>query len=221
MAAGAGHELNGPLAVISGRAQLLEEAESDREKKKMLGQIRKRSEQISEIVSDLMSFAKPAQPVPEKTAVRALLNAAVDQAARKQKLERLDVRMENLDCRQTSIDGLKDVFVDSRQMTSAIANLLVNAVESYEGGEGPIKITGGYENSGDYVKLQVIDLGCGMDAETIEKAAQPFFSFKPAGRKRGMGLAHAQRLVQLNKGSLSITSQPGEGTTVTVLLPCK
>ena len=180
----------------------------------MLGQIRKRSKEISEIVGDLMSFARPAQPAPEKTAVRALLDAAVDQAARKQKLERLDVRMEN-------IDGLKDVFVDSQQMTSAIANLLVNAVESYEGGEGPIKITGGYENSGDYVKLQVIDLGCGMDAETIEKAAQPFFSFKPAGRKRGMGLAHAQRLVQLNKGSLSITSQPGEGTTVTVLLPCK
>ena len=211
MAAGAGHELNSPLAVISGRAQLLEEAQTDPEKKKMLGQIRKRSEQISEIVSDLMSFAKPAQPVPEKTAVRALLDAAVDQAARKQKLERLDVR----------IDGLKDVFVDSRQMTSVIANLLVNAVESYKGGQGPIKITGGYETSGDYVKLQVIDFGCGMDAETIEKAAQPFFSFKPAGRKRGMGLAHAQRLVQLNKGSLSITSQPGEGTTVTILLPCK
>jgi signal transduction histidine kinase len=60
-----------------------------------------------------------------------------------------------------------------------------------------------------------------MDKETLRKATQPFYSAKPAGRKRGMGLAYAQRLIQLNKGSLNIKSEPGKGTTVTILLPCK
>jgi signal transduction histidine kinase len=58
-----------------------------------------------------------------------------------------------------------------------------------------------------------------MDAETVQKATWPFFCSRPAGRKRGMGLAQAVRVIQLNKGSLDIASQVGKGTTVTIHLP--
>jgi signal transduction histidine kinase len=84
-----------------------------------------------------------------------------------------------------------------------------------------VKITASADKGSGFVKLTIADLGCGMDAETLQKATYPFFSNQPAGRKRGMGLAHAARLIQLNGGELSITSQPGSGTTVTILLPCK
>jgi signal transduction histidine kinase len=67
--------------------------------------------------------------------------------------------------------------------------------------------------------LAIKDQGCGMDTETLKKATQPFFSAKPAGRKRGMGLAYAARFIQINKGLLNITSEPGGGTTVTIYLP--
>jgi signal transduction histidine kinase len=60
-----------------------------------------------------------------------------------------------------------------------------------------------------------------MDRETLQKAVMPFFSAKPAGRKRGVGLSFAARLIQLNNGSVNITSQFGIGTTVTISLPCK
>jgi len=59
-----------------------------------------------------------------------------------------------------------------------------------------------------------------MDDDTVSKATLPFYSAKPAGRKRGMGLAYAARLIELNNGSIKIESRLGEGTTVTVLLPC-
>jgi signal transduction histidine kinase len=59
-----------------------------------------------------------------------------------------------------------------------------------------------------------------MDAETLKKAPHPFFSAKPAGRKKGMGLAHADRLIKLNQGSLNIESRLAGGTTVTIALPC-
>jgi signal transduction histidine kinase len=58
-----------------------------------------------------------------------------------------------------------------------------------------------------------------MDSETVAKAAMPFFSAKPAGRKRGMGLANAQRLISANKGAMKITSIPGKGTTVRIEFP--
>jgi len=123
---------------------------------------------------------------------------------------------------QTEIpEEVADVFVDSAQVASALANVLANSIESYEGDLGPVRISAAPEQSGDFVVLQIADLGCGMDAETLSKATQPFFSAKPAGRKRGMGLAHAVRLIELNGGKLSITSQPGQGTTVTVHLPCQ
>ena len=60
-----------------------------------------------------------------------------------------------------------------------------------------------------------------MDEATVRKAPSPFFSAKPAGRKRGMGLAYASRLIRLNRGRLDIDSHPGHGTTVTVVLPCQ
>jgi signal transduction histidine kinase len=59
-----------------------------------------------------------------------------------------------------------------------------------------------------------------MDAETLAKARYPFFSSKPAGRKRGMGLAYAARLIELNGGSLELASEVGKGTTATITLPC-
>ena len=134
--------------------------------------------------------------------------------AQKQNTEQLDI--------QTDIDeGLENALVDSAQIVSAIANIFSNSLESYNEGVGPIKVDAISEASGDFVKLKISDSGRGMDAETLQKATQPFFSAKPAGRKRGMGLAHAQRIIQLNNGSLEITSRPGEGTTVTILLPLK
>jgi len=211
-AAGAAHELNNPLAVISGRVQLLAKVETDTEKKQMLKQIQDRTEEISEIISDLLSFAKPRQGQPATVTAKSILEAAIQQTAEAHNLKRLEVEMQN-------IDNLEDIFVDYQQITLAIANVISNALQSYPGDNGPIKIAGGYDESTDSVKLEITDSGCGMDAETMQKATQPFFSAQEAGRRRGMGLAHTQRLVELNKGSLSIASKPGRGTTVTILLP--
>jgi putative nucleotidyltransferase with HDIG domain len=214
MAGGAAHELNNPLSVISGRAQLLAESEDDPEKKKMLEQIQQNTAELSAIIDDLMSFAEPPQPRSARTDVKQLLDEAIQLTALKQKAEQLDIQID-------VADGVENVFVDSAQIVSALANIFSNSLESYEDGVGPVKVTAAAEESGDFVKLQISDSGCGMDAETLQKATRPFFSAKPAGRKRGMGLAHAQRIIKLNNGSLNITSQPGTGTTVTILLPCK
>jgi len=214
MAAGAAHELNNPLAVISGRAQLLAEAESDREKKRILEQIYESARETSAIIEDLMSFAEPPEARAARTDVKQILDEAIELAKQKTNAEHLDVQI-------AAAEGLESVFVDSAQVVSAIANVISNAVESYGDKPGPIKITADAAESGDSVKLQISDTGCGMDAETISKATQPFFSAKPAGRKRGMGLAYAVRFIQLNKGSLNIASEPDSGTTVTICLPSK
>ena len=210
MVAGAAHELNNPLAVISGRAQMLAEAETDEEKKRVIDLIEKNAGQINQIIEDLMSFAEPSKPKPAQMGVKQILDEAVQLASQKTKAENINTQIE--------IAGPdRNVLVDSGQVVSAIANIIVNALESYNDEIGPIRITAAPADKG-FTRLAISDFGCGMDTETLQKAIQPFFSAKTAGRKRGMGLSYAARVIQLNGGSLHITSEPGKGTTVTILL---
>ena len=214
MAAGAAHELNNPLSVISGRSQYLNQTEIVQEKKQVLTQIQENAGKISRIIEELMNFARPPEPRPVQVNVKKMLDEAVQLTSQKTGVEHINIQIE-------VAEDFKSVFVDSAQIVSSIANVLSNAIESYTGTLGPIKVTATAEESSNFVKLQISDLGCGMDTQSLEKATQPFFSAKPAGRKRGMGLAYAQRVIQLNKGQLRIISQPGSGTTVTIILPCK
>ncbi len=212
MAAGAAHELNNPLSIISGRAQLLFDSESDEEKKKMLEQVKERTEEMSGIVADLMSYAKPEDAKPETVSVMQLIDDAVKNVTKKHGLGAVEMTLE-------SIDLLDDVLVDKGQVVISIANILSNCLDSYKDGNGPIKVDGSCDQIEGSVVLQIIDTGCGMSEDVLAKAYDPFFSYRPAGRKRGMGLAQSLRLLQLNKATISIASRVDEGTTVTVSLP--
>jgi len=214
MAGGAAHELNNPLSVVSGRAQLLLESEHDPDKERMLKQIQDNASEMSEIINDLMAFANPQQPRPSQTGVREMLDEAIQLTYQKTGVDHINSQIE-------IADGVQNVFVDSAQTVSALAHIFANSLESYSGELGPVKVSAEVDPSGDFVKLEISDLGCGMDSEVLRKATCPFYSAKEAGRRRGMGLAHAERLIELNRGSLAITSRLGEGTTVTISLPCR
>jgi signal transduction histidine kinase len=210
MAAGAGHEMNNPLSVISGRVQLLMESEDDDNKKQILKQIMDRSDEMSQIITDMMSFARPKDPAAAGHSLQKLLDGAVSKTSEAHELTAMEITY-------NAIDQLGEVFVDAGQIITAIAAVLSNALDSYKGGSGPITIDGDQQQGG--ITIRITDTGCGMTADTLEKAFQPFFSDKLAGRKRGMGLARAMRLIELNNGSINIQSQLEEGTTVTITLP--
>jgi len=214
MAAGAAHELNNPLSVISGRAQLLASTETDGDKKRILEQIQQNAGQLSLIIDDLMSYATPEKPRPTETALGQIIKDATDLTIQKKNTGQLDIKVD------VSPDA-DSVFVDSAQIASAVSNIICNGLESYDAGMGTIEIKAAANNSDGTVSIEVADSGIGMDEQTLAKATQPFFSAKPAGRKRGMGLSHAKRLIEINGGTLEITSQQGKGTTVKVILPCR
>lgn len=214
VAAGAGHELNTPLTVISGRAQLLHEVETDDNKRFMLKQIQDRAAEISDIITDLMRFAKPTPPSPQSASVQGLIDQAIQKTAETRGVAKLEVEI-------LGLDKLGSVFVDPEQIVEAIGHILGNALESYKGESGPIRIDGSGPQTEGRATITISDRGSGMDSATLQKVFQPFFSAKPAGRKRGMGLSHALRLLTVNDGTLRITSEPGKGTTAILDLPRK
>ncbi len=211
MAGGAAHELNNPLSVIAGRAQMLSETETDQQKKPALTQIHDNAKEISAIIEDLMSFANPDKPRPTETNVRQIIDEGLQLACLKKKIENInaDVKIP---------EAIGGVYVDSGQIVSSLANVFCNCLESYSGSLGPVTVKS-EPGQGGFITIQISDMGRGMDAETLEKAARPFFSSQPAGRKRGMGLSHAKRLIHLNGGNMQIKSRPDEGTTVKISLP--
>ncbi len=214
MAAGAAHELNNPLVVISGRAELLAGAEQDEQKKKILVQISENARKISQIIDELMSFASPAVGQSRQVNLRQVVDKALQLAMQKAKMQSISAKIE-------IAEDAAEIFADPDQITTAIVNIICNATESYLTKTGPVKIAAQSTSSGKSVKLSISDMGCGMDEQTVQRATLPFFSAKPAGRKRGMGLAIAKRLIELNGGTIEIASKPGDGTTINVLLPVR
>jgi signal transduction histidine kinase len=212
LAAGAAHELNNPLAVISGRAQLLVQSETDETKKLILNQIIEKTRDIHEITGQLMSYARPARPEIRTVSPFVVINNCLEKANARYLSEPPDINLEN-------IESLSDIEVDAEQVAEAIAQIIYNALESYESGNGPVQITGSQQPQSGLVEICIKDQGCGMSNETLQKAIQPFFSDKPAGRQRGMGLSLAASFLKNNGCTLKIESQLDKGTTVTINLP--
>jgi signal transduction histidine kinase len=85
--------------------------------------------------------------------------------------------------------------------------------------KGRLLINSHSHPSDDWVVTEVEDNGRGMPPDVLERAFDPFFSQRPAGRGRGLGLSIARRLIELNQGRVRIDSTPGQGTKVTLSLP--
>lgn len=212
MAAGLAHELNNPLSVVSGRAQLLEQNEAEPERRQALEQIQSNVRAMTQLVESLHGFAEPPKPHRVACPLASIIDDAVALSQRKLG----DVpSVEIVGCPEEC----PQVLVDSAQIATALANVITNAVQAGHGAWGPVEIAAHAHQKPGFVTLQVRDQGRGMDRHTLQRATYPFFSAMPAGRKRGMGLAYALRWLQINEGRLSLTSSPGDGTTVTLQLP--
>jgi CheY-like chemotaxis protein/two-component sensor histidine kinase len=122
--------------------------------------------------------------------------------------------------------GLPPVMTDSNQLETALLNLMVNARDAMPNG-GPIEITARAESvgpgfrlkPGDYVCLSVADRGEGMDAQTLARATEPFFTTKGVGKGTGLGLSMVHGLAEQSGGALVLRSAPNKGTTVELWLP--
>jgi CheY-like chemotaxis protein len=114
------------------------------------------------------------------------------------------------------------IFFDSGLLEQVLLNLAVNARYALANG-GTLTIAAenapGFSDENHHVRIQVSDDGVGMTAETLQRVFEPFFTTKPLGEGTGMGLASSYGIVTAAGGTIEIESEPGRGTTVTLLLP--
>jgi signal transduction histidine kinase len=202
-AAGASHEVNNPLAVISGQAQYLLSHEKDwfpgapdgqprRALEKIIGQTRR----IHGLLRDLMQYARPPAPRRSRVDLPALLGevAASLRDLAEQRRVRIDVHAPG-EPQAADIDG--------EQVRTALSCLLRNAVEAAPY-NGWARLTLRDPGGGPVVEVAVEDNGPGPDAAQREALFDPFFSGRAAGRGRGLGLPIAWRLLRANGGDVRL-----------------
>jgi putative nucleotidyltransferase with HDIG domain len=211
MAAGAAHEMNNPLAVISGRSQLLAAQLEDPKLKASAHLIYDQSHRLSQIITELMDFAKPVPPRLIEIEPAELIDRALHEA--KTHTDPADRTIE------VTFGDVPMVRVDRDQVCGALIEVIDNALQATDEKSGVITIHGAYDQYSHQVVLTIADNGTGMEEQTLKRAFDPFFSAKQAGRRRGMGLSKALRWVEASSGSIKLESRPTRGTRALVLLP--
>jgi signal transduction histidine kinase len=213
MAAGAAHELNNPLAVISGRAQQLRGQSDDPQITNLLNAIIEHAHSCSQIVTDLMDFARPQPPQTQPVELAPLLEPICSEfVERHAGIDRDRVEL-------AIPPGLPPAQVDPDHLRQIIRELLQNAGQSARPDQLRLAVNCRLDLSDNSIVIAVEDNGCGMTPVVLQKAFDPFFSHLPAGRRRGLGLARAQRLAESNAANLWLESQSGAGTTAYLRLP--
>jgi PAS domain S-box-containing protein len=224
LAGGMAHDTNNMLGVILGYSDLLEEKLSqDPQALADLGQVRKAALRSSDLIRQLLAFARKQTIQPRVTDLNSLVEDT-------QKMLRRLIG-ENIALVWKPATVLGKVWVDPSQIDQVLANLVVNARDSIEG-SGTITLeTGALEVDetlfqrhpdavlGSYVCLCVTDTGRGMTPEIRTRIFEPFFTTKEAGRGTGLGLATVYGILRQNGGFISLDSEPGVGSTFRLCFP--
>lgn len=213
MAAGAAHEMNNPLAVIAGRSQMLAKSlPPGGEQHEASQAISQQAHRLSDLITGLNMFANPPEPKRRTVDIASLLDETVRSVRARLNRREADVGV-NLQIKS----DLPSVRLDPQQIADALKELVLNAVQSHP--KHSVTVAAKLDSSRQYLLVEVIDDGVGMDSRTLSHATDPFFSAKSAGRRVGMGLTRARQLIELHKGRLEIHSQKDQGATAKVWLP--
>ncbi|MDP1869266.1 MAG: ATP-binding protein, partial [Bradyrhizobium sp.] len=216
---GVAHDFNNLLMAVMGNLDLLRKRIPDDPRlHRLIDGALQGAERGASLTQRLLAFARQQDLRAVAVDLRSLIQGMGDLLERSlgpRVTLRLDIP-----------EGLPPARIDANQLELAILNLAINARDAMEDG-GTIDIrVARYRasgepalQSGDYLKLSVIDNGKGMTPDILKKAIEPFFSSKPLGKGTGLGLSMVHGLAVQLGGALQLSSTLGKGTTATLLLP--
>jgi two-component system sensor histidine kinase HydH len=209
LAAGVAHEIRNPLSSLKGFAtyfrERLRDDPDDRETAEtMVSEV----DRVNRVITQLLEFARPMTMKPVPTSLPALIRHAL-------RTVEGQARQKGIAVETDLAETIAAVPLDADRMSQVLLNLLLNAVAATAAG-GRIVVSLA-QSDPRTVRVTVSDTGAGIRPEDLPRVFDPYFTTKPSGT--GLGLPIVQKIVEAHGGSIRLESEPGRGTTATLLLP--
>lgn len=225
LAGGIAHDFNNILSAINGSASLaISQIPNDHPAQICLTEIEKAGTRAADLVRRILTFSRPQDQNMQVQAIEPVIEEAL-------KLVRSTLPA-MIEIRTEFSKVLPKVCVDATQIYQVMVNLATNAAHAIGDNRGVIEVKLDERTvkehevllysevpAGHYTRLQVNDNGCGMDAATLQRIFDPFFSTKPTGKGTGLGLSVVHGIVTAHHGVMKVYSEPGKGTTFHIYLP--
>ncbi len=224
LAGGVAHDFNNLLMVIGGHVDLMLRRPLTGDFREQLEEVREASERAVALTRQLLAFSRRQVLQSRIVDLNQVIQNQIGMLSR--------LINENVKLVFLPGSGLGCVRADPNQIEQVLMNLVVNAQDAMpRGGMVTIETANAWVDGGphrqseelkpgDYVQLRVRDTGHGMDRETQARIFEPFFTTKKAGQGTGLGLSTVYGIVRQSSGHIRVESQPEEGATFTVYLPC-
>ncbi len=202
------HEVRNPLNNISLSAEQLQQDVTDEAGQLYLDVIKRNSSRISNIISELLNSSRPTEFELKVGSLQILMEEVLHDALDSIRLKQVSI------IRDITQEPLL-VLSDKDKLKIAFMNIVVNAVEAIDEGQGQILVS--MYRKDKFAITEITDNGCGMSAEILSRLFEPYYTSKRNGM--GLGLASTMNIIQSHKGFIEVKSVEGKGTTFVVNLP--
>ena len=198
------HEVRNPLTNINLSTEQLESEVHDEEQRMYLGIIRRNSQRINDLISELLNSSKPTEIELKPTAIQQVLDRSLQQAQDRLALKNIRL-LKNYECNC-------QLRLDEAKMEIAFTNIIMNAIEAMQENHGVLKVATAYQD--DRCLVRISDNGTGIPREHLGRLFEPYFTSKNNGI--GLGLAATLNIIQSHKATIEVESEVGQGTTFTL-----
>jgi two-component system NtrC family sensor kinase len=212
LAANVAHELNNPLQGIVAYAHLLRERMTPGERNMdMVEKIVGQANRSRDIIRGLLDFSRQRKPDKTLTNINTLLNESISL------VENQAIFM-NIQIAKNYQDDIPMLIIDPSQVERVFINIFINAAEAMDG-TGLLSLKTSYDQISELIEVSISDTGNGINPEDMRRIFDPFFTTKDVGHGTGLGLAISYGIIKGHKGTISVESEVGLGTTFTIKLP--
>jgi PAS domain S-box-containing protein len=213
LAAGIAHEINNPLTIVTGYAQLLLENNSiPKDMAKDLQKIYDESQRVVKIIQNLMRFARRNNPGKDAVDINEVIGRALE-------MQHYELVKSNITLTTNLASGLPLLMADFNQLQQVFLSIMTNAQQALSEMKGKRKITLATSAEKGFIRIAIADNGPGIAAENMTRIFDPFFTTKEVGSGSGLGLSVSHGIVSEHDGKIYVESTPGKGASFIVELP--
>ncbi|HKR02196.1 MAG TPA: response regulator [Pyrinomonadaceae bacterium] len=210
MAAQVAHEVRNPLSGLRLYALHLKSKVADKlieSEVSLIDKILRNIDHLADTTEQILNVARPLQLTFQPKRIEPIVDDCLQLVESQRRASQVEVKLD-LETAETAVE------VDEASLRSALVNLLLNSIQAMPTG-GVLTVSS--RKCDQHLLLAIADTGCGMSVEQAEKVFEPFYTTKSTGL--GLGMPFAKRVIEQHRGTVRVTSSPGQGTEVEIKLP--